>query len=96
MNAREQLVWAAAGSPARDALVPGPRTEARAQVRDKLEQRFGKLGGLHRVKQLVAGDGGKAAVPVAAAVVTAAPPGRRGRERGEAEVVRRGIVKAIL
>ena len=50
----DQLVWAAAGSPVRGSLVPGPRTEAWAAVRAKLSSDVPFENGLGCLKANVA------------------------------------------
>ena len=45
-----QLAWVAAGSPQREALVPGPRTEAWASVRARLEAQCSDAGVTQRIR----------------------------------------------
>ena len=50
MTDNDQLAWVAAGSPRWEALVPGPRAEAWASVRAKLEERCSEEGATQRIK----------------------------------------------
>ena len=52
MTDNDQLVWAAAGSLARETLVPGPRTEAWAAVKTILEQWCGERVTPYRIRTL--------------------------------------------